>query len=72
MTGCWVLNKQLPMLQLSCVESLCKSPYASESLLARNAFSLLKREEATDMVFEVISVQGLLLFKLLLFIQSSL
>ena len=46
------------MFQLSAVESLCKPPYAAESKLAMEAQTLLHSRTNTDMVFEIISVQG--------------
>ena len=46
------------LLQLSSVESLCKPPYARNSNMAKKSLDLLLTGENTDMVFEIVMVQG--------------
>ena len=45
--------------KLSSVESLCKPPYARDSDNAKRVVELLHTAKNTDMVFEIICVQGL-------------
>ena len=45
-------------LQLSQVESLSVPPYPKDSKLAHRALDLLKAEEDTDMVFEIVHPGG--------------
>ena len=54
------MYKSVPVyiFQLSSIESLCEPPYARDSTLAKRALELLHSAEHTDMVFEILSVQG--------------
>ena len=49
----------LVLFQLSAVESLCQPPYPWDSQLAARALQLFRSQQNTDMVFEVITVQGI-------------
>lgn len=48
-------------MQLNSVESLCQSPNARDSIMTKKLLELLHTEMQTDMVFEIIIVQGVLI-----------
>ena len=53
------LNYEISYLQLSAVESLCQSPYACDSTLAAKAQHLINSQQDADMIFEIITSQGM-------------
>ncbi|KAL5019275.1 hypothetical protein ScPMuIL_004997 [Solemya velum] len=53
------MQPQTNYAQLSSVESLCISPYARDSVLAKRAVELLQKKEKTDVVFEIILVHDI-------------